>query len=332
MRQPGMLPYCTKFRLWRAERGVSLIELMIAMALGLLVMSAMTAVFVNNSQARRELDKAAQQLENGRYAMQILKDEISLAGFYDTLAAVEVTPSSTSANPCSQNLAVWRASMDVALEGVNAGSFACITSAKENTGMLFVQRASTAETALTSLTANVAYLQVSLCGTEYASALTRYKLENPGAGVFNLKQIDCKVTLAPIRQYVRRIFFIDQNNVAGDGIPTLKRVDFGAGQALGTPVALVEGIDDMHFAYALDTDGNGSPDSFSEAPAPNQRVNIVGVRIWLIARAIDSTAGYTDKKTYQLGTKAAIQPNDSFKRHVFNSYIDLVHPVARRTK
>ncbi|NMG74523.1 PilW family protein [Aromatoleum diolicum] len=332
MQRPEKRDPSGKCRSLSAERGVSLVELMISMTLGLLVIGAMTTIFINNSQSRRELDKAAQQLENGRYAMQILEDEISLAGYYTTLSIVD-SPPSTTASPCSADLDVWKASMDIAVEGVNAGNFACIASSKAGTGMLFVQRASTAITAPGALDANRGYLQVSLCGNEYVSTTPdiRFKIKTPGAGVFNLKQIDCAANLAPVHQYIRRVFFVDQNNVAGDGIPTLKRVDFSPAGA-GTAVALVEGIDDLHFEYALDTSGDGSPDLFSEAPAANQLINIVGVRVWLIARAIDPSPGYLDAKTYQLGSKDPIAPGDAFKRHVFNTYVELTHPVARRTK
>lgn len=324
------------------EDGVSLIELMIAMTLGLLVVGAMTSIFINNSQARRELDKSAQQLENGRYAIQLLRDEISQAGFYDALASVP--GGAITASPCSESLAEWKASMAIAVEGVNAGSFPCVVSPKSNTGMIFVQRASTAFTTVADR--GVAYLQVSLCGDQYVSTGpdSQFKLKTPPAGtesqqavpeptVFNLQDVDCKTTrLAPVRQYIRRIFFVDRNNVGADGIPTLKRVQFGANQALGNAEALVEGIDDLHFEYAIDTNSDGSPDEYDETPAGAELADIVGVRVWLIARAIDPTPGYTDGKTYKLGTKADYTPADGFKRHVYSTYIEVIHPVARRTK
>lgn len=329
-----MSPMNQQPRRMQPQRGVSLVEVMISMTLGLLVLAAMTTVFVNNSQSRREMNKAAEQLENGRYALQILKDELSMAGFYDTL--VNLPSGATSAAPCSDTIADWDDTMAVSVEGINAGSFACITTARADTGMIFVQRASTTTEAGAPV-ANVPYLQVSLCGAEYADSTTRYKLATSTAG-FDLKAIDCDVAVAPIRQYFRRIFYIDQNNVGGDGIPTLKRVDRGAGGALGAPVALVEGIEDLHFEYAVDTNGDGSPDAFKETPvadpdpAVNELDDIVGVKVWLIARSILPTAGYTDNKSYEFGTKAAYEPGDNFKRHVFNTYIELVHPVARREK
>lgn len=323
-----MSPINRQPRRMQPQRGVSLVEVMISMTLGLLVLAAMTTVFVNNSQSRREMNKAAEQLENGRYALQILKDELSMAGFYDTL--VHVPSGATSAAPCSDTIADWDDTMEVSVEGINAGSFACITTARADTGMIFVQRASTAVEAGAPV-ANVPYLQVSLCGTEYADSTTRYKLATSAAG-FDLKAIDCDTALAPIRQYFRRILYIDENNVAGDGIPTLKRVDRGAGGALGAAVALVEGIEDLHFEYAIDTNGDGSPDDFKETPDPADMNDIVGVKVWLIARSILPTGGYTDNKSYEFGTKAAYEPGDNFKRHVFNTYIELVHPVARREK
>lgn len=310
------------------EKGITLIEVMIAMTLGLLILGAMTTIFVNNSQSRREIDKAAQQLENGRYAMQILQDEISLAGYYDTLASIAA--GAVSADPCSTTIANWSGTMAVAVEGINAGAFACITTARPNTGMIFAQRASTA-LATGALAADIPYLQVSLCGDEYAVTGTRFKLGTTSAPL-NLKGLDCGATTAPVRQYLRRIFFIDRNNVAGDGIPTLKRVDHTNGGALGNAEALVEGIEDLHFEYGIDADGNGTPETYAEAPAAADIPNIVGVRVWLLARALTTSPGYTDNKTYQLGTKAAYEPQDGYRRHLFNSYVELTHPVGRRSK
>lgn len=314
--------------------------MMIAMTLGLLVIGAMTTIFINNSQARRELDKAAQQLENGRYAIQILRDEISMAGYYDALATVPSPPSIT-ANPCSTNVDTWKSSMDIPVQGVNAGNFICITTARAGTGMLFAQRASTATTAPDLLNASLGYIQVSLCGDEYVSAVPDkpYRLKT-GTNAFDLQDIDCtSANRAAIRQYIRRVFFIDGNNVAGDGIPTLKRADFRA-EALGAGnpdiQALVEGIEDLHFEYAIDTNGDGSPEEFIESPethpAGNQLTNIVGVRVWLIARALDPTPGYNVGKTIKLGSRDAVTFSDTYKRHAFSTYIELIHPVGRRTK
>ena len=51
------------------QKGMSIVEIMVSMAIGLLVLTFLTFIFVNNSNTRREIDKAADIYENGRYAL-----------------------------------------------------------------------------------------------------------------------------------------------------------------------------------------------------------------------------------------------------------------------
>ena len=85
-------------------RGISLVELMVAMVLGLILLLGVTTVALNASQSYGELNKASQQLENGRYAMQVLRDDVRHAGFYGEYTAL-VTPVSL-VDPCSVSLSV----------------------------------------------------------------------------------------------------------------------------------------------------------------------------------------------------------------------------------
>ena len=48
----------------RRQQGLSLIELMIAITLGLLVLAGLTTVFVTASESQRELQRSAQQIES----------------------------------------------------------------------------------------------------------------------------------------------------------------------------------------------------------------------------------------------------------------------------
>jgi len=67
--------------------GFTLIELMIAVTLGLLVLAALTSFFVRTSYNRSELERNSQQIENGRFAINALRDDMMLAGFYADLNA-----------------------------------------------------------------------------------------------------------------------------------------------------------------------------------------------------------------------------------------------------
>src|SRR5690349_18106782 len=65
--------------------GFTLIEMMIAVTLGLLVLAALTSFFVLTSYNRSELEKNSVQIENGRYAINTLRDDLMLTGFYADL-------------------------------------------------------------------------------------------------------------------------------------------------------------------------------------------------------------------------------------------------------
>ena len=77
----------------RAVRGVSLIELMTAMTIGLLILLGLTTVFVNSSNSSRELKNTAEQIENGRYAIELLTQDIRHAGYFGELSVLPTAPS-----------------------------------------------------------------------------------------------------------------------------------------------------------------------------------------------------------------------------------------------
>src|SRR3954467_8774832 len=79
--------------------GISLVELMIAIALGLILLLGLTTVYLNSSRASKELQRAGQQIENGRYALELLTNDLRHAGFFGELG-VFAAPTVAS-DPCS---------------------------------------------------------------------------------------------------------------------------------------------------------------------------------------------------------------------------------------
>src|SRR5690606_21616210 len=64
------------------QRGMTLIELMIAMVLGLFIIGGTLAVHISSSDARNTNDAIARVQENGRYALRVLKEDLQLAGYW----------------------------------------------------------------------------------------------------------------------------------------------------------------------------------------------------------------------------------------------------------
>lgn len=346
----------------RRQAGISLVELMISITLGLLILGGVTTVFTNNSRTRQEIEKTSRQIENGRYAMQVLGDDMQTAGF---LGEFDPTPLDTSAltalpNACATDLPTLRTALPLHIQGYDNGSGAptCLADLKSGTDIIVVRRASTCIAGATNCDAfvsGVPHFQASLCapatgGTELSASPTsnadyaaqHYALDTASANLVRHKT-NC-TTIADLRQYRTHIYFVANNSVGSDGIPTLKRAELGAGAF--TVVPLVEGVDNLQLEYGIDTDNNGTPNAYTANPGSYGSCsgtacvthwrNVMAVKINLLARNTERTAGYADSKTYTLGLQAdgtanTFGPyNDAYKRHAYAAAVRLGNPAGRR--
>lgn len=335
----------------KIQRGLSLIELMISITIGLLILSAMTTLFVNQSRTRGELDKSNRMIDNGRYALEILSDNLKVAGFYgnylpsgapaatpDPCTLATITNAATNLDVLRHHVQGYDAAVAVP---PSAGQIASLpascgftytagsaTTLKAGSDMLVLRRASTSTVAAAAAAAATTYLQVSNCSTDTVS----YQIA-PGTAAFTtFHDKDC-ATSANLRPFMVQIYFVSPENNVGDGIPTLKRreLDVATGAFVTTP--LVEGIEYMQVDYGLDADADGVADSYTNCSACTfaDWPNIMSIRISIIARNIETTAGHTDTKSYALGSGGTFGSfGDAYKRHAYTQVIRLVNPSSRR--
>lgn len=333
--------------------GVSLIELMIAVTLGLIVLGALATLFANTSASRNELERTSRQIENGRFAMEILSEDIRLAGFYGELDVRAVATPGALPDPCSTTDTDWNSAIRVPLQAYDnaVGVPACLPgNVKANTDVLVVRRVSSCEAGIAGCPASVgtdAHVQVAKCNTETLNLSTLYKLALGNANPpFNLHKRDC-ATLAPLRRYIVNIYYISTDNGATPAVsvPTLKRLEFtGSGW---NQVPLVEGIEELNLEYGVDNNSDGAPDAYTADPstytytgcttctAVNNWMNVVTVRVSLLARNVDISPRYTDSKTYSLGLDAAgnpvtVTPGDAYRRHVYTGLVRVVNASQRK--
>lgn len=333
------------------QRGLSLIELMISITLGLLILSALITLFANQNKARAELDKSNRMIDNGRYALEMLAEQMRVAGFYGNYAP-SGTPA-TSPDPCNlTTLTTSTTNLDVLLHhvqgfdtGTGTGATSQIATAslpatcgltytagsattlKAGSDILVVRRAATsAAVAAAAAAAATNYLQVSNCSTDTVA----YAISLGSAVSASLHEKNCTTT-ATLRPFLVQAYFISPDNNVGDGIPTLKRREIDVTTGLFVTTPLVEGIEYMQVDYGVDADNNGSADSYIAAPALADWPKVVSVRINLIARNIETSGEYTDSKTYDLGTAGTFGPfSDHYKRHAYTEVVRLVNPSSRR--
>jgi len=351
------------------ETGFSLVELMISITIGLLLLLGLVTLLVNTHASHEELQKSSAQIENGRYAMQLLHDDIQLAGYYG-----EYSPSaydtSNIKKPCEAAATGTALPIPVGYDlSAAAIDLTCLSNLKSGTGILVLRRVLT--TPATSVIVGATYLQVSQCNSDPTTTPFRFSVASNTTGTtsdgnsFDLRTRYCDSTLTPptplpaqltppstitsptaaaaLRKFVTHIYYLSSCNVCSptsDGIPTLKMVEYADGAAQ-TPLALVEGIEDMQFDYGLDTDADGSPDSYvadtdvTLTGTPANWANVVAVRVNLLARNLETSAGYDDTKTYALGLAKPSYTVPSgtarkYKRHLYTSLVRVENVSARR--
>ena len=341
-------PIFVSGRLRRAQAGLSLIELMTSIALGLIILTAVLTVFFNTSAARSEVERTNRQIENGRYAVELIATDLRLAGFFGEFdAASSPIPAALPADACSLAAADWEAWLPLHVLGYDGAAFVSpnctLANHKAGTDVVVVRRARTCAAGLAGCEPALAgqpYIQTSLCATE----VTSHKLGLEGGTTFDLKKKDC-TTLSEKRQYFARIYYISTDNGAGASIPTLMRLELtGAGWA-ATP--LVEGIEEFNAEYGLDSDGDGAPDAYVANPSDyppgactgacpvSNWMNVVTARFHLLARNLDASPGYTDAKTYEIGRDASgipvsVTPGGPYRRHVYSSLVRIANAAGRR--
>lgn len=334
--------------------GLTLVELMIAVTLSLFLLAGLTSIFVGNSRSGSEIERANQQIENGRFALQLLSDDLHNAGYLAEFDPRALSTPIAKPDPCATDLDSLRSALPLAIQAYDDGASApsCISDVRANTDILVVRRASTCEIGEVDCDAMVngaPYFQASGCtdSTELSSStVTNYYALDSNISALSRRKKDCSTTAA-LHQYRTHIYFVANNDKSGDGVPTLKRAELGA--AGFTIVPLVEGVESLQIEYGIDNINavEGSPVFFTANPdtysacagvvCMNYWRNTVAAKISLLARNKEKSSGYVDDKLYSLGLKAdgsanTIGPmNDSYRRHLYQSTVRLNNIAGRNT-
>lgn len=345
----------------RLQQGLSVVELMVGLTVGMIMVAGLALMFGNATRSSLELEKAVRHIENGRQAIDVLSEDLALAGFYGTLPTYGYAPLPT-ANPCSDSATLASDLASGTLAGAAlpalplpvvgvypAESLTCLAHRKSGTPALVLRRLDTAvrQPKDIELTNRRLYVQDSHF---QADNFYSYKVTAGSASGLDLRAIDGKPNVA--RRFLARVYYIatcSNCNNGGDGIPTLMRLDLDGAQTVTRPVA--EGIDQIAFDYGFDNNADGAADlwwGLNGAAGANQAAaaatdadkgwkNLVAVRVALVSRNIERTAGFVDASTYEMGLAGASKntytpPADATKRRHYVATIRLATVAGGREK
>lgn len=347
-----------------SERGFTLVELMIAMTIGLILLMGIGKVLIGSSGILKSTDESARMQETAAFAFNTLGNDIRLAGFYGQITnTTEITqPSSiTITNDCATGWATKTSEPIFGYRGLSATqantTLACIntnnfisSSTNRPSFILVLRSASGIQVATTNLSSstmkNAVYIQsdpnrgIIFKGLQYASLTNSQKITKWDG------------TDAPVFAYQAKAYYLrpcsrptGSNNTCtstddnGNPIPTLVRQELV--NTTIKEVEVVEGVEAMRVTYGIDTStpSDGIPDIMTETPTAAQFPTVVSIRIALLVRAPSPAEnGYDDSsKTYTLdangSTTMTCDASDSrpcnYRRKVFSQSFQ-VRNIAQR--
>ena len=335
------------------EIGLSLVELMIAMVLGLLLIAAVTSLSLNATRSHRSMNRASEQIENGRYAFNLLKEDLEHAGFFGALASsiAKLGLPTALPDPCDATLASFAAGIMYPVVGYSTSPGTCNLELVQDTSVLVIRRTET-KVYVWEQSCNdwvwkdpdnvvvcnaerkpgAGYVYLQTIPDSYAFGIRNGETNSFDPGLNILKIGD---NPADIRRFLIHIYYIRPwSSISGDGIPTLVRVTLSKNSnspKMSSPEPIIEGIENMQIQFGIDSSGDGSPDTSYKLPENvTEWSNVVSLKVNLLARSIDQDFGFPpDSKDYNLGNKI-VTPGGYYKRHVYSQVIRIVHTSVRR--
>lgn len=276
-----------------AQAGITLIELMIALGLGLLIVAALGYLFVGNRQAFRVQDNLARMQENGRYAMEVLGQDLRMAGYIGCASLGEVTVAATASDataPTPANILVGtEGGTGMAPDGITLrrvdGRGAVLTKAMTDATVAVPIPASPSKYA-----AGTHFIIADCLNADLFDASAQV---NIGATAITHKGLSKAYGAEAMVFPFQSIEYDIHNNPAGN--PALYRAVDGTGQEV------VENVKDMQIVYGVDTDGDGAVNAYVRADQVTKWEDVLAVRVSLLLRspeaniATGSPAVFLDK-------------------------------------
>jgi type IV pilus assembly protein PilW len=314
---------------YKQQQGFNLVELLLALFVGLSLLLGVLSVFVGMRTTTKETSSYGQIQENGRFAISLITDDLLRQGFWgDFTGKLDTSALVTSPDPSSVSLS------DCIGAGENNASFpsafghfrtlwgdtveskspmTCINNAKMGSDLIQLKRSVSLPIAPENILSSKYYL-----------------IANPNsAAIFSGVQAIPSLNFAQIWEYQHHVYYVREETQGSQKVPVLVQGRLQNKNSIMALDMVVEGIEMMRFMYGVDSDNDGvvnafiSADSMTNAFWDNENdTTILAVKLYILARDILPDNKYINKNTYQLGDWQ-FTANDNYRRMLFNTTVTL---------
>ena len=332
------------------QSGFTLLEIFVALAIGLVIIGGTLSVFVGMKTTTTETASMGELQENGRFAVSIITDDLLRQNFWGDLSgnlsftnlktnpgnqAFDCVGGGTSNRSFPEALGSFRS---IWAQEVTSSTILgnCITNAAYDSGVAFNSYVLQIKRAIANpnIENNAAPLALPVTPADLAN--NRYYIQSnlSSANIFE-GDIAAIPTLASSRiwEYQHHIYYVreDEIGTSGDTVPVLMQ---GRLQANGaTPISfnlLVEGIERINFMFGVDTDDDGVINGYMSAANMQEdwwdsanNTRILAVKLYVLVRSIRQDLNYENDNVYQMGNESFDANGDNYRRLLFSSTVSL---------
>jgi len=285
----------TKTRPRQAQRGMTLIEMMVAMAISSVLLLGSFNIYTQSRSSYRTTESVAHLQENIRFAADTLANDIQLAQFWGQtnepggfIHTADVRILCESTDVTGWALDVNDAGVDM-VTGIEANDdsydlddVGCPGSdPRENSDVLVIRHAS-AEPVAEPLNGNV-----------------QIQSYSAGATIFSTDVVpNSAATDGSIHDVIVNAYYVSNQSKYDASLPALRRRSL-VGEVMQDQ-EIIPGVENLQVQLGIDTTGNGEVDGYVDSDRADPGVPIHSVRLWLLVRSemTEQGQGYQDTKTY----------------------------------
>lgn len=326
--------------------GFSIVELMVAMALSLLLLGGVIAMFSSSRASYETTDRLSRIQENGRFALDQVTRHIRSAGFVG--CARQPAYASTSLNSAgnlqwnfldgavrgfqSTGVNTWSPTIDPSVTSPASGSDVLVLRAPASdaeplrltasmttgTDNLIVPNVTTGvqagDVALAYSCEAQAYFHVS----SFAGGVISHAAApsaTPGNAVDTINyafRLNAEVIpVETVVYYIRESMGVASGELPAGTTSLWRRI------ALNPAQELVEGVERMELEFGVDTNGDTVVDEYRTANAVTNWADVFSVSVALLVRSLEEYGTDSDQRAYQLLNVNVPAPADRRMREVF---------------
>ncbi len=316
----------------RKQQGFTLLEVLIALAVGLFLISSTLVTFSSMRVTAEKINRYGEMHENGRLAINLLTFDLLHQGFWGSLigdmdySVMESLPNNLSGDCIGDGInnstfpkqdGYFRTLWGETLKSPNVLN--CINNGKVGSDMIQIKRVQTSAVSLTSLKRDRFYL-----------VTNTYK-----GAIFDADDVPHHIENSSFWEYQHHIYYVREDSLGGEKTPVLIRGRLDSHNKPFHFSTVLDGIEFLHFSYGVDTNNDGVVNIYLSANNMLEEYwdhqfgsNILTITMFVLVRELKPDNQYENLNTYTLGdlTLSFIDKNgkgDNYHRLLLTSTVVL---------